>query len=107
MTAVCKRQCAHCLLGDKPLLDAAAIAKKLQEAARSNRHFVCHEATARGEDVMCRGWWDNETLRVSSNLGRVMERLAYDPDQSGWMPVGPATDREYAAMIDLAKRATS
>jgi len=98
---VCAEPCAFCLFGDKPLLPLLQDReRKIQACVRADSYFVCHEATARGEDVMCRGWWD--TLRDYTNPGRIAGRLGVVPS---WRPTGPPTDQEYVATTTLAKRA--
>lgn len=100
--SVCKQRCRHCLFGDESIAEPGARERMIQRCAKSNTHFVCHEATERGEDHMCRGFWDQ--CPELSNLGRVMMRLGFDPDRDGWTPTGPVTDRDYAAATRAAKR---
>lgn len=97
---ICEKRCAACLFGEHSLLDAPGVREaKIQECAEADSYFVCHEATARGEDVMCRGWWDE--LRWATNPGRIAERLGIEPS---WRPEGKPTDEDYAATIAFAKK---
>lgn len=104
-TAVCKSRCRHCLFGDESIAEPGARERIIAKCAKGNTHFVCHEATERGADIMCRGWWDE--CGDLSNLGRSLMRLGFDPDESGWSPTGPATDPEYAASTRAAKRSVA
>jgi hypothetical protein len=102
---VCKDRCRHCLFGDDSLVEQETRINIIRRCAEGNTHFNCHESTERGEEVMCRGWWDE--FRDLSNLGRGLERLGYDPDVHGWVPKGPATDRDYASATRMAKKAVA
>ena len=97
---ICEKRCANCLFGDRSLLDAPGVREEMvQRIAADDSYFVCHEATSRGQDAMCRGWWDE--LRWATNPGRIAERIGLEPS---WRPSGPATDEEYAGTINWAKR---
>lgn len=96
---VCVERCRNCLFEDESLLTEADRVRKIETTAAADSYFICHEATARGEDVMCRGWWDE--LRWATNPGRIAERLGIRPS---WKPTGPATDREFASAVKAGKR---
>lgn len=79
----------------------------IERIVEGDSYFTCHEATAREvDDVMCRGWWDNEEMLHSTNPGRIAARLSAIMDDGGpptWRPDTPVTDEEYAALIAQAK----
>lgn len=97
--------CKHCLYGPTPLVDAATVADKTQEIARTDSWFVCHEAAARGVDAMCPGWL--EAAGHTSNAGRMYSRIiAISGGAPLWKPSGPATDRDFQAAVNVGKRAS-
>lgn len=65
--------CEHCLLGPKPLVEPPAVRRILRNCAKTDSHFVCHEATARGVSVMCSAFYDQNPQ--ATNLMRIMGRL--------------------------------
>lgn len=69
MSNVCKKRCEHCLFGDKRLVTETDVARIIKKCAARDAHFICHEATEREVDVMCRGWWDE--FRELTNYGPI------------------------------------
>lgn len=66
-------RCKFCLYGSKPLVLPEQVADITKACRRADNHFVCHEATSRGFDVCCRGFYDIDP--GASNYMRIMGRL--------------------------------
>lgn len=71
MFKVCAKQCDQCLFGPNRIVSGNRAAQIVKDTTRQDRHFICHKATIKGEDVACRGWYE----RFSSNLSRIAQRL--------------------------------
>lgn len=72
MFKVMKERCAECLYGSKKIVSNGRRKSLLNEITRKDCHFICHKATMAGQDVCCRGDWDQ---RGGGQLGRIAERL--------------------------------
>ena len=71
---VYEKPCDGCLMGPDRIVPSARARQILADLRREgNGYFVCHKATARGEDVCCSAWMDKRGHE--SNLVRVMGRL--------------------------------
>lgn len=53
---VLSERCARCLFGPDPLVSADTIRTILADCDRTDTHFTCHLATARGVEVACAGF---------------------------------------------------
>jgi hypothetical protein len=70
---VMEEQCDQCLFDPKNrIVDEERMQELLDECREQDAHFACHKATIANRDVVCRGFYDNET----SQLIRIMQRLA-------------------------------
>jgi hypothetical protein len=47
------------------------MAEILKDCVRNDTHFECHKGSIAGENIVCRGFFDN----YSTNLIRIMGRL--------------------------------
>jgi hypothetical protein len=77
---VMARRCSECLFGENAIVSKKRRKAILLECERTDSHFECHKATAAGEEVCCRGFYETR----STNLIRVAWRLGViawiDPD---------------------------
>lgn len=71
MFKVCEEKCTKCLFTKNRIVGKERMANILEECARNNTHFICHEASMNGQDVCCKGFYDTQT----SNMMRIAQRL--------------------------------
>lgn len=71
MFKVCDKKCTKCLFTKDRIVSKERMAQILEECEQKNTHFICHEASAKDEDVCCSGFYDTQT----SNLMRIAQRL--------------------------------
>lgn len=69
---VMDRKCDQCLYSPDKIVSDARRKEILRELNRQDTHFICHKASALGEQVACAG--DMEA-RGCGQLGRIMGRL--------------------------------
>ena len=68
---ICEHQCNQCLFSPNRIVSASRKAQVLRECIKKDAHFICHKASIKDQDVVCRGFYD----RFSTNLIRIMGRL--------------------------------
>jgi hypothetical protein len=68
---VCDKPCDQCLFSKDRIVSAQRVREILNDCKREDRHFACHKATMRGQDVCCRSFYDTRT----SNMTRIARRL--------------------------------
>lgn len=54
---VLTERCERCLLGPDPLVGVESVRRILEDCERTDTHFTCHMATARGVEVACGGFY--------------------------------------------------
>lgn len=64
--------CDQCLYGPNKIVSNARWSQIIREITRKDCHFICHKASIAGQDVACRGDFDQ---RGCGQLGRIMGRL--------------------------------
>lgn len=69
---VMEERCDQCLYGPDKIVSNKRRSEIIREITRKDNHFVCHKATIAGQDVACRGDWDQ---RGCGQLGRIAGRL--------------------------------
>jgi hypothetical protein len=69
---VMAERCNECLYGPNKIVSNQRRSAIIREIERKDNHFVCHKATIVGQDVACRGDWDQ---RGCGQLGRIAGRL--------------------------------
>lgn len=77
MFKVFKEPCKNCLLSPDAIVSPDRRKEILQECAKEQKHFTCHKATMKGEDVCCRTFYDkmghiSQSIRMAERL-RVVE----------------------------------
>ena len=72
MFKVMKERCDQCLYGPDKIVSDKRRAQILRSLKQRDNHFICHKATIAGQDVCCRGDWDQ---RGGGQLGRIADRL--------------------------------
>jgi len=70
---VAHAQCADCLFTSRCLVSPTRKADILRLCLARQSYFVCHEASLKGQRVVCRGFYDR--LGHTSQLLRIMQRL--------------------------------
>lgn len=70
--AVMTERCDQCLFGPNKIVSNESRAHILRELTRKDNHFICHKASIAGEEVACRGDWDQ---RGCGQMGRIAGRL--------------------------------
>lgn len=73
MFKVRKEQCDQCLFTRKRIVSLTRFKGILKDCQRKDGHFICHKATAEGEDACCKGFYDKNPM--ASNLMRIAHRL--------------------------------
>ncbi|AUR81211.1 hypothetical protein Ares1_0087 [Vibrio phage Ares1] len=71
MMQVSKRCCGQCLFTPKKIVSDARKKDILKTCEQDDTHFICHKATIKKQNVVCRGFFENQ----STNALRVAERL--------------------------------
>jgi len=69
---VMKERCDQCLYGSDKIVSNARRSQIIREITRKDCHFICHKASIAGQNVACRGDFDQ---RGCGQLGRIMGRL--------------------------------
>lgn len=80
MLKLATRKCDECLYSSNRIVDAERAKQIISETTREDRHFICHKATQRGEEVVCRGCYEQgpkQMIRIAQRLGVLVE---VDPD---------------------------
>ena len=69
---VMEDRCDQCLFGPHKIVSNRHRAEILREITRKDSHFICHKATIAGQNIACRGDWDQ---RYCGQLGRIAGRV--------------------------------
>lgn len=69
---VMEKRCDQCLYGPDKIVSNKRRSEIIREITRKDCHFICHKASIAGQDVACRGDFDQ---RGCGQLGRIMGRL--------------------------------
>ena len=70
---VYKDQCKNCLLSSDAIVSPDRVKDIIQECKQNQKHFVCHTASIKGEDICCKKFYDE--LGHTSQMIRIAERL--------------------------------
>lgn len=73
---VAKKCCSECLFTTNKIVSHGTKSEVLQDCLRKDAHFVCHKATIKGQDICCRGFYDQDPgstnmMRIASRLGEI------------------------------------
>lgn len=72
---VMARRCDQCLFGPNKIVSDERKADVLEACEKHDLHFVCHKATMVGQDVCCRGFYEqmpgSTFMQISCRLGWV------------------------------------
>lgn len=71
MFKVKNKCCGECLFTKRAIVSNKRKKDILSGCRKNDSHFICHKATAIGEDICCKGFYDSQT----SNMIRVSQRL--------------------------------
>lgn len=71
MLQVTKKCCGQCLFGKNKIVSDKRKQQLLNDIERKDSHFICHKATIKNKEVVCRGFYENKT----SNMIRISQRL--------------------------------
>lgn len=66
--------CSECLFSDRKIVSDKRKEAVLRDCARKDTHFTCHKTSIAGQDVCCRGFYENQTsqlIRIAQRLGCV------------------------------------
>ena len=69
-----QKRCDECLFSEGKIVSDERREEVLRECQRLNTHFICHKASINGQDVCCRGFFDegrDARSRLASKLGLV------------------------------------
>lgn len=69
---IMEERCDQCLYGPNKIVSNKRRGEIIREITRKDCHFICHKASIAGQDVACRGDFDQ---RGCGQLGRIMGRL--------------------------------
>lgn len=74
MTQVCEHKCNQCLFTKNRIVDKSRVKEILDECLETGSFFVCHKATIKNTEVVCKGFYDkygsvNGFLRVCQRQG--------------------------------------
>lgn len=73
MLKVYNQCCKNCLLSPDAIVSPSRVKDIIQGCVKKQTHFQCHKATMRGEDVLCKTFFDK--LGQHSQMVRIAERL--------------------------------
>lgn len=74
MLKVIKKCCGQCLFSKNKIVSDERKADLLSDIESNDSHFICHKATIKNKEVVCRGFYENKTsnmIRISQRLGMV------------------------------------
>ena len=69
---IMNERCNECLYGPDKIVSNARRSQIIREITRKDCHFICHKATAVGQDIACHGDWEQ---RGCGQMGRIAGRL--------------------------------
>lgn len=69
---VMAERCNQCLYGADKIVSDRRRKEILREIDRRDSHFICHKATIAGQNIACRGDWDQRTC---GQIGRMAGRI--------------------------------
>lgn len=70
---VCSGMCDQCLFSPNKIVSDARKREIIKNCLATGAQFICHKATIKGEEVVCRGFYD--TYGPQINLIRIAQRL--------------------------------
>lgn len=73
MLKVFSKRCNQCLLSKNRIVSKERADSIINQCKKEQRHFICHKATINGEDIMCKGFYDQ--YGEFSQLVSIAERL--------------------------------
>lgn len=73
MLKVYKECCHNCLLSKDRIVSPKRAKDLLNEIAEKQSYFVCHKASVKGEEIVCKTFFDK--LGHQSQMIRIAERL--------------------------------
>lgn len=85
MCKVYSECCKNCLLSKDRIVSANRAKQIISEVKQSQSYFVCHKASIKGEEIVCKTFYDK--MGFYSQLIRIAERL-------GVLKFVPQTDFE-------------
>lgn len=68
--------CKNCLFSENRIISPQRAASILADALQDDTYFICHAASMKGEEVVCRKFYeehkeDNRALQIAQRLGIV------------------------------------
>lgn len=76
MLKVCESQCDQCLFSKDRIVSASRMKEILKTCQKEDTHFLCHKGTIKGEDIVCRGFYDrfdSKGIRFAKWLGNIIK----------------------------------
>ena len=70
---VFKECCNNCLLSKDRIVSGARAKEIIKGCVRDQTHFVCHKASIKGEEIVCKTFFDQ--FGIYSQMARIAERL--------------------------------
>lgn len=71
MLKICKKPCNQCLFSDNKIVGDKRKAEIIRDCLSKDTHFECHKGTIKGEQIVCRGWFDRYTSQMIRIAGRL------------------------------------
>lgn len=74
MMKVAKKCCGQCLFTSKKIVSDERKDQLLKDCVKDDAHFICHKATIKNDDVVCRGFYENYStnmIRIAGRLGAI------------------------------------
>lgn len=71
---VMKDKCDECLFSDNRIVRPGRMADIINECRKADVHFICHKATLKNTEAVCRGFYDTQTsqgIRIAERLSLV------------------------------------
>ena len=80
MLQIYKECCQNCLLSPNRIVSGKRAKEIINGCVKNQTHFQCHKATLRGEDIMCKSFFDSfghysQMVRIAGRL----DMLKYVP----------------------------
>ncbi len=71
MLEVMKDKCSECLFSENRIVRPGRMADIIKQCRKTDSHFICHKATIKGKETVCRGFYDTQTSQLIRIAGRL------------------------------------
>lgn len=71
MLKVMRDKCVECLFSENRIVRPGRMADIIKDCRKTDNHFICHKATLKNTEAVCRGFYDTQTSQMIRIAGRL------------------------------------